>query len=115
MARRGFPMGGMPANAGNMMKQVQKMQENMIKATEEFSAKEFEITAGGGAVSLKLNGNNEILSISLKPEIVDPDDIEMLEDLIISAVNEGIKTVEKEKERTMSQFTGGLSGLGGLF
>ncbi len=115
MARRGFPMGGMPANAGNMMKQVQKMQENMLKANEEFSQREFEITSGGGAVALKINGNNDVLSISLKPEIVDPDDIEMLEDLIISAVNEGIKTVEKEKEKTLSQFTGGLSGLGGLF
>lgn len=115
MARRGFPMGGMPGNAGNMMKQVQKMQENMIKATEEFAAREFDITAGGGAISLKLNGNNEILDIVLKPEIVDPEDIEMLQDLIISAVNEGLKTVESEKEKTMSQFTGGLSGLSGLF
>lgn len=91
------------------------MQENMLKANEEFSAREFDITSGGGAVALKINGNNEVVSISLKPEIVDPEDIEMLEDLIISAVNEGIKTVEKEKEKTLSQFTGGLSGLGGLF
>jgi len=115
MARRGFPMGGMPGNANNMMRQVQKMQENMLKANEEFSAREFEVTSGGGAVALKLNGNNEILEINLKPEIVDPDDIEMLQDLIISAVNEGLKQVESEKERTLSQFTGGLSGLSGLF
>ena len=115
MARRGFPMGGMPGNAGNMMKQVQKMQEDMIKTTQEFSEREFDITAGGGAVSMKINGNNQVVSISLKPEIVDPDDIEMLEDLIISAVNEGIKTVEAEKEKALSRFTGGLSGLGGLF
>ncbi len=114
MAKRGFPMGGMPGGANNMMRQVQKMQENMIKATEEFAAREFDVSAGGGAVSVKLNGNNEVLGISLNPEVVDPDDIEMLEDLIISAMNEALKTVEKEKEKTLSRFTGGLSGLSGL-
>ena len=115
MAKRGFPMGGMPGGANNMMKQVKKMQEDMLKSTEEFGLREFETTTGGGAVTVKFNGNNELLSISLKPEVVDPDDVEMLEDLIISAVNEGLKTVEGEKEKNLSKFTGGLSGLGGLF
>ena len=114
MAKRGFPMGGMPGGASNMMRQVQKMQENMIKATEEFAEKEFEVSAGGGAVTVKLNGNNDVLALSIKPEVVDPDDVEMLEDLIISAMNEALKTVEKDKERTLSKFTGGIPGLNGL-
>ena len=116
MAKGRFPMGGgMPGNANNMMKQVKKMQEDMIKATEEFGSREFDATSGGGAVSVKFSGNNELLAISIKPEVIDPDDVEMLEDLIISAVNEGLKTVESEKEKNLSRFTGGLSGLGGLF
>ena len=115
MAKGRFPMGGMPSNANNMMKQVKKMQEDMLKSTEEFAQREFEVTSGGGAVSVKLNGNNELLGISIKPEVVDPEDVEMLEDLIMSAVNEGLRTVESEKEKNLSRFTGGLSGLGGLF
>lgn len=115
MAKGRFPMGGMPGNANNMMKQVKKMQEDMIKSSEEFSQREFEVTSGGGAVSLKINGNNEVVAISIKPEVIDPDDVEMLEDLIISAVNEGIRTVEAEKEKNLSKFTGGIPGLSGLF
>ncbi len=115
MAKGRFPMGGMPSNANNMMKQVKKMQEDMMKSTEEFGLREFEATSGGGAVTVKLNGSNELLSVSIKPEVIDPDDAEMLEDLIISAVNEGLRLVESEKEKNLSKFTGGLSGLSGLF
>lgn len=118
MAKGRFSMpGGMPggANMNNMIKQAQKMQENLIKAQQEFEEESYEISAGGGAVTIVINGNNEIKSLSIKPEVVDPDDIEMLEDLMISAFNEAIKKVEKEKTDKMSKLTGGLGNFGGLF
>ena len=110
MAKRGgFPGGGMPGNMNNIMKQAQRMQRQM----EE---KEWEATAGGGAVTVKISGKKEVLSVKLDPEVVDPDDIEMLEDLIVAATNEALRKVEEESAEMMSALTGGLGGgLGGLF
>ncbi|MDR0880808.1 MAG: YbaB/EbfC family nucleoid-associated protein [Clostridioides sp.] len=114
MAKKGF--GGMPggANMGQLMKQAQKMQENMQKAQEELESKELETSVGGGAVTVKINGKKEILDISIKPEVVDPDDIEMLQDLIITAVNQAIKSVEDLQSNQMSKLTGGMN-IPGLF
>ncbi|MDR1773381.1 MAG: YbaB/EbfC family nucleoid-associated protein [Clostridioides sp.] len=114
MAKRGFGgMGGAP-NMNQLMKQAQKMQENMQKAQEELEAKELETSVGGGAVTVKINGKKEILDIVIKPEVVDPDDIEMLQDLILSAVNQAIKSVEEVQANQMSKLTGGMN-IPGLF
>ena len=114
MARQRFPMGGMGGmNMNNMIKQAQKMQEDLLKAQESFDAEVMEITSGGGAVKLKISGKNEIQELKLNPEIVDPDDIEMLEDLIVAATNEALRKVEQENQAVMSKLTGGLGGLGG--
>ena len=110
----GFP--GMPGNMGNLMKQAQKMQKQMAEMQEELNKKEFECTAGGGAVTVKVNGKKEVLSITLKEEVVDKDDIEMLQDLIIAAVNEAIRQAEENVSSEMNKISGGLGGsLGGLF
>lgn len=116
MAKGGFPRGGMPggANMNQMLKQAKKMQEQMMKMQEEMEGKVYETTAGGGAVSVKVNGKREIQKISLKPEVVDPDDIEMLEDLITAAVNEALRTVDESSADEMSKLTGGLN-IPGLF
>ena len=116
MAKGRFPMGGMPGgNMQQMIKQAQKMQENLLKAQEEFDEKLFEASSGGGAVTIKISGKNEIKELKINPEVVDPDDVEMLEDLVISAVNEAVKTVEKAKAGSMNKVAGGLGNLGGLF
>lgn len=117
MAKGRFPMGGLPGggNMNNMIKQAQKMQENLIKAQQEIEEATYDISAGGGAVNLTINGSNQITKISINPEVVDPDDVEMLEDLIMSAFNEAVKTVEKEKADKLGKLTGGMGGLGGLF
>ncbi len=117
MAKGRFPMGGMPGGASmnNMIKQAQKMQENLLKAQQEIEEASYDITAGGGAINLTINGANKITKIQIDPEIVDPDDVEMLEDLMMSAFNEAIKTVEKEKSEKMGKVTGGFGGMGGLF
>ena len=116
MAKGRFPMGGMPGgNMNNMIKQAQKMQENLLKAQKELEEATYDITAGGGAISLTITGDNQITNISINPDVVDPDDVEMLEDLIMSAFNEAIKKVEKEKGDRMSKLTGGMGNLGGLF
>lgn len=95
-------------NMQGMMKQMQKMQKQMAKAAEELGQQEFEATAGGGAVVVKISGNKEILGVSLKPEVVDPDDIEMLQDLIQLAVNDALSQVESASNEQMGQFTQGL-------
>ncbi|MCR1954418.1 YbaB/EbfC family nucleoid-associated protein [Clostridioides mangenotii] len=114
MAKKGF--GGMPggANMNQLMKQAQKMQENMQKAQEELETKELEASVGGGAVTVKINGKKEILDITIKPEVVDPDDIEMLQDLVLSAVNQAIKSVEDIQANQMNKLTGGMN-IPGLF
>jgi len=114
MAKKGFQgMGGMP-NMNNMMKQVQQMQKKMVEMQEELNEKELETSAGGGAVTIKINGKKEILAIDIKPEVVDPDDVEMLQDLIMAAVNEAIRSAEEMTSKEMSKVTGNVS-LPGLF
>ena len=116
MAKRGgFPGGAMPGNMNNLMKQAQRMQRQMEEKSKEFEDKEWEETAGGGAVKVRVSGKKEILSVKLSEEVVDPDDIEMLEDLIVAAVNEALRKMEEENAQMMQQLTGGLGGLGGMF
>lgn len=112
MAKRGgFPGGmgmGMPANMNNLMKQAQKMQRQMEENQKEFEEKEFSATAGGGAVEVVVTGKKELKKIKLSEEVVDPDDIEMLEDLIMAAVNEAYGKMEAESQSQMSKLTGGM-------
>lgn len=116
MAKRGgFPGGAMPGNMNNLMKQAQRMQRQMEEKSKEFEDKEWEATAGGGAVKVRVSGKKEILSVKLSEEVVDPDDIEMLEDLIVAAANEALRKMEEENAQMMQQLTGGLGGLGGMF
>ena len=107
-------MGGGPQNMNAMLKQAQKMQEDMAALQEELDAREYDISAGGGVVGVKINGKKEILAIDIKPEIVDPDDIETLSDILVAAVNEAIKRVEDTNSEEMGKITGGL-GMPGLF
>ena len=107
-------MGGGPQNMQGMMKQVQKMQEDMAALQEDLNAREYEIKAGGGVVTVKINGLKEILGIDIKPEIVDPDDIETLSDVLVAAVNEAIKKVEDVNSTEMQKVTGNVS-IPGLF
>ena len=99
---------------GNMMKQIQKMQEDMQRMQEEVEASEFTSSVGGGAVEVTVNGSHEILSIKMQPDVVDPEDIEMLEDLLISALNESIRKANDAMEKGMEKAKGGLS-IPGLF
>ncbi len=101
-------------NQGNMMKQIQKMQEDMANIQAEVEASEFTASVGGGAVEVTVNGSHEVLSVKMKPEVVDPEDIEMLEDLLISALNESIKKANDAMEQGMEKAKGGLS-IPGLF
>lgn len=98
-------------NAANMQAMIQKMQEDMVAKQEELEAREYEVSAGGGVVSVKMNGKKEVLSVKLAEEVVDPDDIETLEDLIVAAVNEAIKRIEKESSDEMGKITGGIPGM----
>jgi DNA-binding YbaB/EbfC family protein len=109
MAKRGgFPGGGMPGNMNNLMKQAQRMQRQMEESQKEMETKEFSASAGGGAVEVVISGKKEITKVTLSPEVVDPDDIEMLQDLIMAAVNEAYRKVEEESQNAMSKFTGGM-------
>ena len=111
-------MGGMGGgNMQSMLKQAQKMQEDMANLQAELEEREYEVAAGGGVVSVKINGKKEILSIDIQPEIVDPDDIETLSDILVAAVNEAIKRVEDTNNAEMSKITGslGMPGMPGLF
>ena len=129
MAKRGgFPGGGMPGNMANLMKQAQKMQRQMEEQAKEMETKEFSATAGGGAVEVTVSGSKKILKVKLDEEVVDPDeedgklkqvdpdDVEMLEDLLVAAVNEALEKVDAETTSAMSKFTGGMGGgMPGLF
>ena len=116
MAKRGgFPGMGMPGNMNNLMKQAQKMQRQMEENQKALEEKEFTATVGGGAVSVTVSGKREITKVTLSEEAVDPDDIEMLEDLIVAASNEAFRRAEEGSSQGMSQLTGGLGGLGGGF
>lgn len=101
MFKGGFPSGG---NLNNLLKQAQKMQEDMKTMQDELATKEFEVSTGGGAISLTMTGKKEVKSLKIKPEVVDPEDIEMLEDLITSAVNEAIRKVDETTSAQMSKF-----------
>ena len=114
MAKRGgFPGGGMPGNMNNLMKQAQRMQRQMEENQKALEEKEFTATAGGGAVEVTVSGKREVLKVKLSEEAVDPDDIEMLEDMIAAATNEALRQVESESAAVMSKLTGGLGGMGG--
>ena len=115
MAKGGYrgPMMGGGMNA-NMVRQAQKMQQDMLKMQAEMEIKEFEATAGGGMVKATVNGKHELLALEIDPEAVDPEDVEMLQDMVIAAVNEATRKADAENSATMSKLTGGLN-LGGLF
>ena len=113
--RGGFPgMGGFGGmNLNQLMKEAKKMQSDVEKSQVELAAKEFEASAGGEAVKVKVSGSKQIKEIKIKPEVLDPDDVEMLEDLIVAATNEALRKCEEESQASMSKITGSLSGLGG--
>ena len=108
---RGMP-GGM--NQAAMMKQAQKMQQEMLRMQEEQEKKTFTAKSGGGMVTASVNGKHELVELTIAPEAVDPDDVEMLQDMVIAAVNEAMRTADAEAANNMSRLTGGLN-LGGLF
>lgn len=102
-------------NMGNMMKQMQKMQKKMAQAQEDLAGMTFTASVGGGMVTVTANGTKEITDVEIKEEVMDPDDIEMLQDLIIAATNEVLKQVDEKSNETMGQFTKGLNMPGGMF
>ena len=110
MAKRGggFP-GGMPGNMNNLMKQAQRMQKQMEEQAKALEEKTYEATAGGGVVKVVISGKKELKAINIKPEVVDPEDVEMLQDLIVAAANEAIRTVEQVSATEMEKITGGLN------
>ena len=115
MAKRGgFPGMGMPGNMNNLMKQAQKMQDEITELQNDIEARDFSATSGGGAVEVVVTGAKNIKALTIKPEVVDKDDVEMLQDLIISAINEAMADVEKTTEEEMNKITGGVA-LPGLF
>ena len=113
MAKRGGFPGGMPGNMNNLMKQAQRMQRQMEEAQKAMEEMEATATAGGGAVEVTVSGKKEVLKVKLAEEVVDPDDIEMLEDLIVAATNEALRKIDEASQQSMSKITGGLGG--GMF
>ena len=115
MARGGFR--GMPGgmNQQAMMKQAQKMQQQMLQMQEEMERKTYTAKAGGGMVTAEVNGKHEIVNLTINPEAVDPDDVDMLQDMVIAAVNEAFRTADADAQSNMAKLTGGFGGLGGLF
>ena len=114
MAKRGGFPGGMPGNMNNLMKQAQKMQRQMEEASKEIEEKEITAAAGGGVVEVTVSGKKEVTKIKIDPEAVDPDDVEMLEDLIMAATNEALRQMDEYSQQSMSKITGGIGGMGGL-
>ena len=116
---KGFNSRGIPGMGGgmnmNMLKQAQKMQQDMMRMQQELQEKEYQAAAGGGVVSATVNGKHELKSLTIDPEAVDPDDVEMLEDMIMAAVNEAFRQMEEANSSAMAKLTGGLGGLGGGF
>lgn len=111
MAKRGgFPGGAMPGNMNNLMKQAQRMQRQMEDSQKELETKEFTAAAGGGAVEVTVSGKKEVVKVKLSEEVIDPEDIEMLEDLIVAAANEALRKAEEENAALMNKMTGGLGG-----
>lgn len=111
MARRGgFPGGGMPGNMNNLMKQAQRMQRQMEESQKELETAEFTAAAGGGAVEVTVTGKKEVTKVKIDPDAVDPEDVEMLEDVIMAAVNEALRKAEEASAASMAKLTGGLGG-----
>lgn len=115
MARQNFGGFGGGNNMQQLMRQAQKMQQAMTEAQEKLDEAEYEATAGGGVVSVKVSGKRELLNITIDPKVVDPDDVEMLQDLVMAAVNEALRKGEETREETMSRMAPGMGGMGGLF
>lgn len=115
MAKRGGFPGGMPGNMNNLMKQAQKMQKQMEENQKALEEKEFTATAGGGAVEVTISGKKEVTKVKISEDAVDPDDVEMLEDLIMAATNEALRKVEDEAAKAMGKLAGGLGSMGGVF
>ena len=111
MAKRGGFPGGMPGNMNNLMKQAQRMQRQMEESQKELETKEFTAKAGGGAVEVTVSGKKEIVKVVLSEDVVDPDDVEMLQDLIVAATNEALRMADEASANMMSKMTGGLGGL----
>ena len=110
MARGGFP--GIPGgNMQQLMRQAQKMQQMMMQKQEELDAREYEGTAGGGAVACKISGKRQLVSLTIQPDAVDPDDVEMLQDMIVAAVNDALKKGEETREAEMNKIGGGMGGM----
>ena len=106
---RGMSMGGMGGGMNmNMIKQAQKMQQDMLKMQAEMEEKEYEATAGGGVVSAKVSGKKEVVAITIDPDAVDPDDVEMLQDMIVAAVNQAMRSADEEASNSMQKLTGGM-------
>ena len=114
MARGGFPGMGMGGTMQQLARQAQKLQQQMTKMQEELEEREYEATAGGGVVTARVNGKKELVALTIKPEAVDPDDVEMLQDTVMAAINEALRTATETSEREMGKLTGGMN-LGGLF
>ena len=108
MAKGGF-RGGMPGSQANMMRQAQKMQQEFMKMQQELESTDFEFTAGGGAVKAVITGTREFKEITIDPEVVDPEDVEMLQDLVIASVNAALQQATDDYESTMSKLTGGMN------
>ena len=109
---KGFGGRGMAGMGGvnmNMLKQAQKMQQDMMRMQQELQEKEYEAKAGGGVVSAKVNGKHELTALTIDPEAVDPEDVEMLQDMIVAAVNEAMRAADSDASSTMSKLTGGLN------
>lgn len=105
------------AAGGNMMKKIQEMQANMQTLQEELAVAEYTASSGGGAVDVVVNGSHEVKSVKIKPEVVDPEDVEMLEDMLLAALNEAMRKADETAEREMGKITGGINipGMGGMF
>ena len=115
MAKNQFRGGYGGMNQAAMMKQAQKMQQDLLKMQQELEEQTYTATSGGGVVSATVTGKRELAGIVIDPEAVDPDDVEMLQDMIVAAVNEALRKAEDASAQSMSKLTGGLGGLGGLF
>ncbi|MCI8865900.1 MAG: YbaB/EbfC family nucleoid-associated protein [Lachnospiraceae bacterium] len=110
MAKRGGFPGGMPGSMNNLRKQAQRMQRQMEETTKELEEKQYTASSGGGAVSVTVSGKKEVVSVQLSEEVVDPDDIEMLQDLIVAATNEALRAMEEDSAAAIAKLTGGLGG-----
>ena len=111
MARQNFGGFGGGANMQQLMRQAQKMQQAMVEAQEKLDEAEYEASAGGGVVNVKVSGKRELTSITIDPQVVDPDDVEMLQDLIMAAVNEALRQGEEAREATMNRMAPGMGGM----